>query len=132
MTVALNHEYLQPYSSEVRARFADPQHAGDLPAGPGAVFSASCRESAQGAALQFDAQLDDGVVTYLRFRAFGCPYLIAAAELACQHYQGRPVSDLGDLSAASLLERLQAPVEKTGRMLLLEDTISSLSDLMNK
>ena len=39
---------------------------------------------------------------------------------------------LGDLGAESLLGILQAPVEKTGRMLLLEDTISSLSNLMNK
>lgn len=132
MSPGLIHEYLHPYSGEVRARFANPQYAGDMPAGPGRAFSACRRESAHGAALQFDALLDDGVITHMRFRAFGCPYLIAAAELACRHYQGRPACDLGDLSAASLLASLEAPVEKTGRMLLLEDTISSLSDLINK
>ena len=41
-------------------------------------------------------------------------------------YEGRAVSDLQQFSAADLLQSLAVPVEKSGRILVIEDAVRSL------
>ena len=67
-----------------------------------------------------------GVLERLRFRAWGCPHVLAACEEFCRRYQGRPASDLEEFETARIMEDLAVPVEKTGRILVLEDTVRSL------
>jgi NifU-like protein involved in Fe-S cluster formation len=116
-----------PYSEAVRRRFANPAHAGDLPPGyaPAAVAEAS---GGSGLRIRLAAAAEGGVVRALRFRAFGCPHLIAAAEAACEEYEGRPAAELRRFSVPALIERLAVPVEKTGRILLLEDALAALAE----
>ncbi|MBT8100469.1 MAG: hypothetical protein KJO82_11995, partial [Gammaproteobacteria bacterium] len=68
----------------------------------------------------------DGQIEALRFMAWGCPHLIAACEAFCSAYEGRGVADLGGFSGAGLMQSLAVPVEKTGRILVLEDAVRSL------
>ena len=63
----------------------------------------------------------------VRFRAFGCPHLVAAAEAFCAAVEGQPVSALRTPRVPALMERLAVPVEKTGRLLLLEDAAQALA-----
>ena len=109
-----------PYSSAVRALFAAPAHAGDLDRG------ATVTVDKQGVRLQLSATAENDVVTAMRFRAWGCPHTIAAAELACAELEGQPVADLLDFPVSGLMEKLPVPVEKTGRILVLEDAIRLL------
>ncbi|MGB5577481.1 MAG: hypothetical protein WBM88_08735, partial [Woeseiaceae bacterium] len=62
----------------------------------------------------------------LRFRAWGCPHVIAACERFCSRYEGRPRESLGEFRAADIMRDLSVPVEKTGRILVLEDAVRSL------
>jgi hypothetical protein len=73
------------------------------------------------------AEMEGVQMRRLRFRAFGCPHLIAAAEELCSRCEGGPPGALQDVPVAHLMELLQVPVEKTGRMLLLEDAAHSLA-----
>lgn len=116
------------YNEAVRRRFANPAHAGDLPPGYAAA-SAQAGHSA-GLRVRFAAIAEGGVVTALRFRAFGCPHLIAAAEAACEAFEGRPPAALREFSAASLMEQLAVPIEKTGRILLVEDALHGLAEAL--
>ena len=109
-----------PYSARVRAYFDAPAHAGDLSAGE------SVRIDAQEVRLEVSATTSDGVVSAMRFRAWGCPHTIAAAEAACAALEGRPVGDLLEFSARDLMEDLSVPIEKTGRILVVEDAVRSL------
>ena len=68
----------------------------------------------------------NGVFTELRFRARACPHVIAAAEAFCRYFEGQPVSALEQFSTARIMEDLAVPVEKTGRILVLEDAVRSL------
>ena len=72
------------------------------------------------------AGVEHGTLAALRFRVWGCPHLIAAAEGICSDLEGGPVDQLGGVSANELMERLSVPVEKTGRMLLVEDVARQL------
>lgn len=109
-----------PYNARVRAHFAAPAHAGELGSGR------SVRLDAQDVRLQLAATVSNGIVEAARFRAWGCPHTIAAAEAACAALEGRPVVTLLDFSMRDLMEELAVPVEKTGRILVIEDAVRSL------
>ena len=109
-----------PYSAEVRRRFAEPAHAGTLADGLAVL------ETAQGVRLELSARLERGRLETLRFRAWGCPHLIAAAEAFCEAFEGADARQLEDFSAAPISRQLDVPVEKAGRILVLEDAVRSL------
>ena len=109
-----------PYSRRVRELFAAPAHAGDLDGGETALVAG------QDVRVQLAATVSDGAIRALRFRAWGCPHVIAAAESACAALEGQPVGALTVWTAADLMENLPVPVEKTGRILVIEDTVRSL------
>ncbi|MEJ2274085.1 MAG: iron-sulfur cluster assembly scaffold protein [Woeseiaceae bacterium] len=110
----------EPYSARVRELFAAPAHAGDLESGQ------SAQVEAQDLRLRLSAVTSDGAIATMRFRAWGCPHSIAAAEAACNALEGQPVAALLEFSAHDLMEYLSVPVEKTGRILVLEDAVRSL------
>jgi NifU-like protein involved in Fe-S cluster formation len=72
------------------------------------------------------ALVDGNTVRSLRYQAYGCPHLIAATEAFCIDAEGRPLTVLADLDVAELMERLAIPVEKTGRLFILEDAVKAL------
>jgi len=109
-----------PYSPVVRECFANPGHVGDL---TGAV-TADIDE--QGIRLRLACTRDNGQISALRFRAWGCPHLIAACESFCADYEGRPLAELSRFQAADIMRKLSVPVEKTGRILVLEDAVQLL------
>ena len=109
-----------PYSAQVRELFDAPEHAGRL---DGALHVES---DEQGVRVSLFATVEDGRLAALRFLAWGCPHVIAAAEALCAAYEGRPVRDLLEFSANDLMQSLSVPVEKTGRILVIEDAARSL------
>ena len=84
----------------------------------------------QGVRVQLSADVNDGSITAMRFLAWGCPHVIAAAEAVCSDYEGRAVSDLDDFSAAELMQSLAVPAEKSGRILVIEDAVRSLGAML--
>lgn len=116
-----------PYNEVVRRHFENPVHAGDLDGEYDQILRAEASESGHGARLVLFAGLNDGKIASLRFRARGCPHLIAAAEVFCSSYEGADPGRLAEISAAGLFEPLAAPVTKTGRLLLVEDAARSLA-----
>jgi len=111
---------MDPYSSLVRAYFARPEHGGKLAAGTTALVAA------QGVRIELAATCDGGRLQALRFRAWGCPHVIAAAEAFCREFEGAPVAALEGFSAGAIMDKLAVPVEKTGRILVLEDAVRAL------
>jgi len=111
---------LPPYSERVRQLFAAPAHAGCL---DGAI---RVRHDAQGVRLCLCAEIESDTVTKLRFRAYGCPHLIAAAEAFCAACEGQPAGALLEFSAQDLIQTLDVPRDKAGRILVLEDAIRML------
>ena len=109
-----------PYSAAVRELFTEPDHAGEVEGG------VTARVDEQGVRVQLSALVEGGVIAEMRFRAWGCPHLIAAAEWACGDSEGQPVAALEDFQIAPIMENLTIPTEKTGRILVLEDAVRSL------
>lgn len=109
-----------PYSATVRALFAAPAHAGDVDGGKSVLVDE------QDVHIRLAAASTENRISVMRFRAWGCPHVIAACEAACAGLEGQPVAALLEFSGRDLMENLPVPVEKTGRILVLEDAVRSL------
>ena len=109
-----------PYSAAVRELFQNAVHGGDLP------DAAVVNLEGPGIRLQLAGRHADGRIEALRFRAYACPHVIAACEAFCRGWEGRRVTDLGSFAATDIIDDLSVPVEKTGRILVLEDAVRSL------
>lgn len=115
-----------PYSPSVRELFADAAHAGDLTGEFGCITRGAAAESANGARIEFVAGTDGARLQEVRYRAFGCPHFIAAAEWTCRQNEGAEVAALDIFDVQQCMNALDIPVAKTGRVLLIEDAIQLL------
>ena len=114
-----------PYSAQVRELFADPAHVGQLANAPGTLVED------QGVRIALSAKAIEGRIDALRFQAWGCPHVIAAAEAFCAKYEGKSTADLLEFSVSDLMQSLSVPVEKTGRILVIEDAVRSLAQALD-
>jgi NifU-like protein involved in Fe-S cluster formation len=113
-----------PYSPTVRALFGDPAHAGSI------EDAQNVEIDDQGLRIRLFALSEEGSITRLGFLAWGCPHVIAAAEAFCREFEGRNSAELLDFSSSGLMQSLSVPVEKTGRILVLEDAVRSLGNIL--
>lgn len=103
----------------------NPVHAGNLHKSYSRVIEAAA-EDGQGNVIELAAGIDNDTLQALRFRALGCPHLIAGAEYFCSLFEGRESRSLREFDAAATVRELEIPMSKTGRILLLEDAIQLL------
>jgi hypothetical protein len=99
--------------------FEQPMNVGVL-RGLG-VGSAEAGSAEQGTWVRFCIQIQRGYVTAARFAAFGCPHVIAVASWLTETGVGRPGSTGLPEPVAALQRRFEVPVEKRGRLLVVED-----------
>jgi NifU-like protein involved in Fe-S cluster formation len=70
-----------------------------------------------------EADIEDARVRRLAFRAYGCPYVIAACSRATELLTGAAVEALDGLDPAALAQELNAPPEKLGNLLVIQDAL---------
>jgi NifU-like protein involved in Fe-S cluster formation len=110
------------YNELTRRHFEHPARLGTL-AGPGCYRGAAGSRPA-GTWVQFDvrvARAAAGPLLEVRFLAFGCPHVIAAAALVAEEGEGGALEPRLPQSIHTLRERLDAPLEKLGRLFVVED-----------
>lgn len=115
-----------PYNPRVLLHFATPAHAGDLKRRYPVELEGKAADSASGSRVVLAAGIDRQVFREVRFRVFGCPHLVAAAEAWCHDAEGRSVTAPCAPAVTDLMALLDIPVEKTGRILVLEDAWQAL------
>jgi NifU-like protein involved in Fe-S cluster formation len=107
------------YSESTRRCFESAARAGALPG----AFRGAAGDRAQGTWVQFDVKCDADSVTDARFLVFGCPHTIAAAAWLAQAVVGTAPRCGMPESVQALRERFEVPVEKLGRLLIVEDAL---------
>ena len=78
---------------------------------------------ALGTWVRLKLQIQDARVTDARFRVYGCPHTVAATAWLARHVRGRAAGHLLPEGIAELCRPLEVPVEKLGRLLLIEDAV---------
>ena len=114
------------YSPRVHELFARLPGADSLPAGPGARVTGEAIALDRGAWIRFDARIEGGRIAACVFRAWGCPHTLAAAAWVAQELRTHAVIDCSSVNAMRLARELDAPAEKMGRLLVVEDALTAL------
>ena len=73
--------------------------------------------------VRFHLEVDAGVVKDARFQAFACPHTTDTAAWLCGELRGRPRAQLIPGSPPEWAARHGVPVEKLGRLLVVEDAL---------
>ena len=105
--------------SELTLRYFNTAAGAGVLTGPG-VHRGGAGSRAQGAWVQFDVQAHSGIIQAARFLAFGCPHTIAVSAWVVEQGLG-PLRAALPESVQDLSERFAVPVEKRGRLLIVED-----------
>ncbi len=114
------------YSPRVLELFAELPGAGSLPAGSGEIVAGEAVALDRGAWVRFEARLENGRIADCCFRAWGCPHTLAAAAFVAAVLRAGPREGPHGIDASRLARELDAPAEKMGRFLVVEDALRAL------
>lgn len=113
------------YNELTRRHFETALHAGEL-SGAG-TRRGTAGDRVSGTWVQFDVQWAEAAangtirVRAAKFRAFGCPHVIAVADWLAAQAVGREARAGLPIRIAALQQRFDVPTPKLGRLLIIED-----------
>ena len=134
-----------PLSETLWQLFRALQHAGD-PAATATTTTATGERVLRGEAgreqdvtrVRFALRVAGGHILEARYRAFGCPYTLAACEWLARQLQGRELAVPGAAGLAQAVgavggplewaRTLQIPAARLGRLLVIEDALRAAFD----
>ncbi len=111
------------YNSEVQRRFYSPEGAGEFAEGTPGLATGEAEDRTLNVWVRVQVQVVGTVIRSVRFRVFGCPHMLAAAGWIAEALQGRESNALRELDMHEMRETLDAPLEKLGKLLVLEDAL---------
>jgi NifU-like protein involved in Fe-S cluster formation len=106
--------------NELTLRYFENAQAAGVLIGPD-VYRGAAGSRARGTWVQFDVQVSAGMIRAARFLAFGCPQTIAVAAWVAEHAVGHGLRAALPETVENLSESFAVPVEKRGRLLIIED-----------
>lgn len=113
------------YSLEVQQRFHSPQRVGEFAAGTPGLVTGEAEDRTLNVWVRVQVQVVGTVIRSVRYRVFGCPHMLAAAGWVAEALQGRESHTMQELDMHEMREILDAPVEKLGKLLVLEDALQA-------
>ncbi len=115
------------YSEKVMDHFANPRNVGEIEDadGIGEVGNAKC-----GDIMKMYIKVNDGVITDVKFKTFGCGAAIATSSIATEMIKGATLEEALKLTNKAVVEALDGlPAVKLHCSVLAEQAIkSALSD----
>lgn len=115
------------YSDKVMDHFSNPRNVGELENadGVGEVGNAKC-----GDIMRMYLKIDNGVITDIKFKTFGCGAAIATSSMATEMIKGKSIEDALKITNKSVMEALEGlPPAKVHCSVLAEQAMkSAISD----
>lgn len=110
------------YGAEVLRRMRELPGAQPLPSAATAAAGAA-GDADHGARVEFEFMVERGRVVRGRFRAFGCPHLVAAASWVTERLRGATRAELLAWDWREAADALEVPAAKFGRLLTVQDAV---------
>ena len=114
------------YSEKVMDHFANPRNVGEIENadGVGTVGNAKC-----GDIMRIFLQIEDGIITDVKFKTFGCGAAIATSSMATELVMGKTLEEAWNLTNKAVAEALDGlPPVKMHCSLLAEEAIHAAID----
>ena len=119
------------YSEKVLDHFANPRNVGEIENadGIGEVGNAKC-----GDIMKMYLKIDNGIITDVKFKTFGCGAAVATSSMATDLIKGKPIDGAVKLTNKAVVEALDGlPAVKIHCSVLAEQAIkAALSDYYKK
>ena len=119
------------YSEKVMDHFSNPHNVGEIenPSGTGTVGTAKC-----GDIMKMDIQVEDGIITDVKFKTFGCGAAIATSSMATELVKGKSVAEALKLTNQAVAEALDGlpPVKMHCSMLAEQAIHAAVKDYVAK
>ncbi|MDD6279264.1 MAG: Fe-S cluster assembly scaffold protein NifU [Ruminococcus sp.] len=115
------------YSEKVLDHFSNPRNVGEIEDadGIGEVGNAKC-----GDIMKMYLKIDNGIITDVKFKTFGCGAAVATSSMATELIKGKPIEEALKLTNKAVVEALDGlPAVKLHCSVLAEQAIkAALSD----
>ena len=111
------------YTDKVMDHFEHPRNVGEIENadGVGQVGNPKC-----GDIMKMYLKIDDGVITDVKFKTFGCGSAIATSSMATELIMGKPIEEAMKLTNAAVAEALDGlPAYKMHCSVLAEEAIKA-------
>ena len=111
------------YSEKVMDHFANPRNVGEIEDadGVGEVGNAKC-----GDIMKMYIKVDNGIITDVKFKTFGCGAAVATSSMATEMIKGKPVSEALELTNKAVVEALDGlPAHKIHCSVLAEEAVKA-------
>ena len=111
------------YSEKVMDHFTNPRNVGEIPDadGVGEVGNAKC-----GDIMKMYFKIDDGIITDVKFKTFGCGAAVATSSIATEMIKGKSVEDVLKITNKAVVEALDGlPAVKLHCSVLAEQAIKA-------
>lgn len=111
------------YSEKVMEHFANPRNVGEIENadGIGEVGNSKC-----GDIMKMYIEVNDGVITDVKFKTFGCGAAIATSSMATELIKGKTIDEALQLTNKAVMEALDGlPPVKVHCSVLAEEAIRS-------
>ena len=113
------------YSDQVIDHYENPRNVGKLDkddprVGTGLVGAPAC-----GDVLQLQIRVDEGIITYAKFKTYGCGSAIASSSLVSEWVKGKTLEQASAIKNTQIAEELALPPVKIHCSILAEDAIKS-------
>ena len=109
------------YSEKVMDHFSNPRNVGEIPDadGVGEVGNPTC-----GDIMRFSIKVDNGVITDVKFKTFGCGAAVATSSMATELVKGKTIQEALEVTNKAVMEALDGlPPVKVHCSLLAEEAI---------
>ena len=119
------------YSEKVMDHFTNPRNVGEIEdaSGVGTVGNAKC-----GDIMRIFLKIEDGIITDVKFKTFGCGAAIATSSMATEMVKGKSIEEALKLTNKAVAEALDGlPPVKMHCSLLAEQALKeALEDYFTK
>ena len=119
------------YSDKVIDHFSHPRNVGEIeqPSGSGTVGNPKC-----GDIMKMDIKVEDGIITDVKFKTFGCGAAIATSSMATEMVIGKSIDEALQLTNQAVAEALGGlpPVKMHCSMLAEQAIHAAITDYQKK
>ena len=119
------------YSEKVMDHFSNPRNVGEIenPSGTGTVGNAKC-----GDIMKMYIRVEDGSITDVEFKTFGCGAAIATSSMATEMVKGKSIDEALQLTNQAVAEALDGlpPVKMHCSMLAEQAIHAAIEDYRRK
>jgi len=119
------------YSEKVMDHFTNPRNVGEIEnaSGVGTVGNAKC-----GDIMRIFLQIEDGIITDVKFKTFGCGAAIATSSMATEMVKGKSIEEAMKLTNKAVAEALDGlpPVKMHCSVLAEQALKEALEDYFKK